>query len=83
MRNLALLSKLGNTLSEVEDLDDQVAAACLDEFGHLLIVYTKNHNLHAYKFNPAKLDAELTPIASEHLDQVEGEGVFIVALDFV
>lgn len=87
MRNLEILSKFTGRFSEANaDSEDTVATACIDEFGHLLFVYTIGHSLHVYKFNPERPSENVQFIATQKFDHYfEGEenGVFIVAIDYV
>lgn len=54
MRNLEILTKFTNTLNLSEG--EKIVNSCLDEFGHLLFVYTNKNALVIYKYtaeNPA------------------------------
>ena len=53
MRNINILTKFTGQFDKV-GADDTVASACLDEFGHLIFVYTLNHHLYVYKYNPER-----------------------------
>lgn len=50
MRNLEILSCFTSRLDHIES-SDTVATMCLDEYGHLLFVYTVGHHLYVYKYN--------------------------------
>jgi hypothetical protein len=50
MRNLEILSKFTARCDDIES-EDTVAAMSLDEYGHLLFVYTIGHHMYAYKYN--------------------------------
>ena len=60
MRNLEILTKFTGKFSEVNEAkEDTVATACLDEFGHLIFVYTIGHSLYVYKYDPEKPSVDL------------------------
>lgn len=69
MRNLEILSKFSGRFPEVNaDKEDTVASACVDEFGHLLFVYTVGHSLFAYKFNPDRPSENLKFVSQHSFD---------------
>ena len=65
--------------------DDTVATACLDEFGHLLFLYTIGHDLHVYRFNPESPSVSLQHLVTKTITEVKDDpdGAFIVSMEYV
>ena len=69
MRNLEILTKFTASFDEVNELqEDTVATACLDEFGHLIFVYTIGHNLFVYSYNPEAPSVDMKFLGKEEFD---------------
>ena len=77
MRNLEILTKFSGSFA---GLNGTVAAACLDEFGHQLFVYTMEHCIYVYKYDPDS-PSEIQFLHQAQLDQEDG--VFNVSLEYV
>lgn len=56
MRNLHILTKSQTLLEEIGQ-DDTITAVCIDEYGHLLFVYTMNHHLYIFKLDSMDLNS--------------------------
>ena len=58
MRNLEILTKFSALLSS---LQSQVELACLDEFGHILYVFTKGDaKIYTFKYTDQNIPSILT-----------------------
>lgn len=67
MRNINILSKFTGVFEHVNS-EDTVATACLDDFGHLVFVYTLGHHLYVYKYNAERPSVGLQFLAHEEFD---------------
>ena len=52
MRNLHILQKFSIDFASFLSESDTVASACMDEFGHLLFLYTMGHDVHVFRLSP-------------------------------
>lgn len=83
MRNLSILTKFTSGFPDLMEEDDMVSAVCFDEFSHLLFVYTQNHNVVVYKYDPDAPSTNLKLVSKDCLaDRFESED-FIVSMDYV
>ena len=57
MRNLDILTKFSTKLEGIT-----IVSACLDEFGHMLFVYSSSQQLHIYKYNVDKKNPDIPSI---------------------
>jgi hypothetical protein len=51
MRNLEILTKFSGLF---DGCSGKIQATCLDEYGHQIFVYTEDHEIHAFKYDPER-----------------------------
>ena len=50
MRNLEILTRFADTLSQHLQKDEQIERACFDEFGRICVVYTNGQRMLVFKY---------------------------------
>lgn len=91
MRNLHILQKFSLEFASYLSGSDTVASACMDEFGHLLFLYTMEHDVHVFRLSPESPSAApqhvSTKSVADLLDQDDTEDdlgpVRLVAIEYV
>jgi hypothetical protein len=79
MRYLEILQKFSGKFTI--DSEETVTSVCLDEYGHLLFVYTLNHVLLVFKYQNDCPSVDLKMIVKEEFPMEDG--VFCGTMDYI